>query len=60
MKARSCALLGGFEQFEHIVLWLGDRERHDRATVRAEHLGIARGLNALWTKGGLQYAPPIR
>lgn len=23
-------------------------------------LGIKRGLNALWTKGGLQYAPPIR
>lgn len=23
-------------------------------------LGIRRGLNALWTKGGLQYAPPIR
>jgi len=23
-------------------------------------LGIARGLNALWTQGGLQYAPPIR
>ena len=23
-------------------------------------LGIARGQNALWTKGGLQYAPPIR
>ena len=23
-------------------------------------LGITRGLNALWTKGGLQYAPPIR
>lgn len=23
-------------------------------------LQIARGLNALWTKGGLQYAPPIR
>jgi len=23
-------------------------------------LGIARGLNALWSKGGLQYAPPIR
>jgi general L-amino acid transport system substrate-binding protein len=21
---------------------------------------IARGLNALWNKGGLQYAPPIR
>lgn len=23
-------------------------------------LGIKRGVNALWTKGGLQYAPPIR
>ena len=23
-------------------------------------LGIARGVNALWSKGGLQYAPPIR
>jgi general L-amino acid transport system substrate-binding protein len=23
-------------------------------------LGIARGLNQLWNKGGIQYAPPIR
>ena len=23
-------------------------------------LKISRGLNALWTKGGLQYAPPVR
>ena len=23
-------------------------------------LKIQRGQNALWTKGGLQYAPPIR
>ena len=23
-------------------------------------LGIPRGLNSLWTKGGIQYAPPIR
>lgn len=23
-------------------------------------LGIARGVNALWSKGGIQYAPPIR
>jgi hypothetical protein len=23
-------------------------------------LGTERGLNALWNKGGLQYAPPIR
>ncbi|TDQ77601.1 general L-amino acid transport system substrate-binding protein [Dongia mobilis] len=23
-------------------------------------IGLERGLNALWTKGGLQYAPPVR
>ena len=23
-------------------------------------LGLERGLNALWTDGGLQYAPPYR
>ncbi|MDP7047330.1 MAG: amino acid ABC transporter substrate-binding protein, partial [SAR324 cluster bacterium] len=23
-------------------------------------IGLARGLNALWTKGGLQYSPPFR
>jgi len=23
-------------------------------------LGLARGPNALWTKGGLQFAPPLR
>ena len=23
-------------------------------------LGFERGINALWTKGGLMYAPPIR
>ncbi len=32
-------------------------ERHLGANSR---LGIARGLNRLWTKGGLHYAPPIR
>ena len=26
----------------------------------ATPLKIARGKNALWSKGGLQYAPPIR
>jgi general L-amino acid transport system substrate-binding protein len=26
----------------------------------ATPIGLARGLNALWTQGGLQYAPPIR
>ena len=24
------------------------------------NLGIKRGINALWTHGGIQYAPPIR
>ena len=23
-------------------------------------MGVPRGINNLWTKGGLQYAPPIR
>ena len=23
-------------------------------------LGVPRGINALWNKGGLQYAPPMR
>jgi general L-amino acid transport system substrate-binding protein len=23
-------------------------------------IGVPRGINALWTKGGLMYAPPIR
>jgi len=23
-------------------------------------LGVPRGINALWNKGGLQYAPPLR
>ncbi|MDP6332531.1 MAG: amino acid ABC transporter substrate-binding protein, partial [SAR324 cluster bacterium] len=23
-------------------------------------IGLARGLNALWTQGGLQYSPPFR
>ena len=26
----------------------------------ATPIGLARGLNALWTQGGLQYAPPVR
>ena len=31
------------------------------ATIgEATPIGLARGLNALWTQGGLQYAPPFR
>ncbi len=35
-------------------------EVFDRNLGAGSRLGIARGLNALWNKGGLQYAPPIR
>jgi len=35
-------------------------ESFDRNVGAGSPLGIARGLNALWNKGGIQYAPPIR
>lgn len=35
-------------------------ESFDRNVGTGSKLGIARGLNQLWNKGGLQYAPPIR
>ena len=35
-------------------------EVFDRNVGQSSALKIARGLNALWTKGGIQYAPPIR
>lgn len=35
-------------------------EVFERDVGSGSKLGIARGLNNLWTKGGLQYAPPIR
>jgi general L-amino acid transport system substrate-binding protein len=35
-------------------------ETFERNVGQGSPLKIARGLNALWTKGGLQYAPPIR
>ncbi|WP_428697087.1 amino acid ABC transporter substrate-binding protein [Stappia sp.] len=35
-------------------------ETFDRNVGPDTPLGIARGVNALWSKGGLQYAPPIR
>ena len=35
-------------------------EIFDRNIGEGSPLKIARGLNAQWTKGGLQYAPPIR
>ena len=35
-------------------------EAFDRNVGNGSQLKIARGINALWSKGGLQYAPPIR
>ena len=35
-------------------------ELFERNVGTGSPLKIARGVNALWTKGGLQYAPPIR
>ncbi len=35
-------------------------EVFDRNIGQGSPLKIVRGLNALWTKGGLQYGPPIR
>ena len=35
-------------------------ESFDRNVGAGSRLKISRGVNALWSKGGLQYAPPIR
>ncbi len=35
-------------------------ESFERNVGMGSPIKISRGLNALWTKGGLQYAPPIR
>ena len=35
-------------------------ESFDRNVGPGSKLGISRGVNRLWTKGGIQYAPPIR
>ncbi|HHN68274.1 MAG TPA: amino acid ABC transporter substrate-binding protein [Thermopetrobacter sp.] len=35
-------------------------ESYDRNVGPKTPLGLARGLNALWNKGGIMYAPPIR
>src|SRR5262245_42180762 len=35
-------------------------ESFERNVGQKTALGLARGLNELWSKGGLQYAPPVR
>ncbi len=45
----------------YIVKQVGNYEESFERNVGVHTpLGIARGVNALWTKGGLHYAPPIR
>jgi general L-amino acid transport system substrate-binding protein len=35
-------------------------EVFERNVGTGSKLGIPRGINHLWNKGGIQYAPPIR
>jgi len=45
----------------NIIKQVGDYgEMFERNVGKGSALGISRGLNALWNKGGIQYAPPIR
>jgi general L-amino acid transport system substrate-binding protein len=45
----------------NIVKQVGNySESFERNVGMGSPLKIARGLNALWTNGGIQYAPPIR
>jgi general L-amino acid transport system substrate-binding protein len=45
----------------HIVRLVGNLRRSFRRNVgTGTKLGIPRGINHLWNKGGIQYAPPIR
>ncbi len=45
----------------HIIKGVGNYgEIFERNIGEGSRLKIARGLNQLWSKGGIQYAPPIR
>jgi len=47
--------------FARIIKAVGNYgESYDRNVGDGSKLQIARGLNQLWDKGGIQYAPPIR
>ena len=35
-------------------------EMYDRNVGPDTPLGLERGINALWTEGGVMYAPPVR
>lgn len=44
----------------NIVAKVGNYGESFARNLTVEPLGIARGINELWSKGGLQYAPPVR
>jgi general L-amino acid transport system substrate-binding protein len=45
----------------NIIKLVGNyEEAYERTVGPNTPVGLPRGVNALWTKGGLQYAPPIR
>jgi general L-amino acid transport system substrate-binding protein len=46
--ARIIALVGNYGEVFERNMGVGSK------------LGIPRGLNSLWTNGGIQYAPPLR
>ena len=51
----------GLDWAANIIKVVGNYgEAFDRNIGSGSRLKIARGQNALWTNGGLQYAPPIR
>ena len=51
----------GNEWAYNIVKAVGNYgESFERNVGQGSPLKIARGINALWSKGGLQYAPPVR
>ena len=55
------ALGVGNDWAANIIAQVGNYgEVFDRSIGAGTELNISRGLNALWSKGGLQYAPPIR
>ena len=44
----------------NIVSSVGNYGESFARNLSVEPLNIARGVNELWSKGGIQYAPPIR
>ncbi len=51
----------GEDWVANVITGVGNYGEIFEKNIGAESpLKIQRGLNALWSKGGLQYAPPIR